>query len=196
MTAQTFIKVDKATFYRFMAQEPEGRYEYVRGRIMQQQAGGSLRHSRIGARFRDALTQRLDDRRYIALEQRGVDTPETIRYPDVVVEAVGAPDDSRATTEPILIVEALSPTSEDRDLFVKPTEYLALPSLAAYIVASQDEPACVVWVRDQNGQFPRDGIDVKGLDQTIDIPALGVSIALDDIYRGLFNAVPSADKPT
>lgn len=196
MTAQTFIKVDKATFYRFMAQEPEGRYEYVRGRIMQQQAGGSLRHSRIGARFHLHLSRFLDDSRYVILEQRGVDTPETIRYPDVVVEAVGAPDDSRATTEPILIVEALSPTSEDRDLFVKPAEYLALPSLAAYIVASQDEPACVVWVRDQNGQFPRDGIDVKGLSQSIEIPSLGVTIALDDIYRGLFNTAAPADKPT
>lgn len=195
MTAQTFIKVDKATFYRFMAQEPGGRYEYVRGRIMQQQAGGTLKHSRIASRFRDALTKQLDPARYLALEQRGVDTPETVRYPDVVVEAVGAPDDSLATTAPMVIVEALSPTSEDRDLFVKPVEYLALTSLVAYIVASQDEPACVVWVRDQNGQFPRDGIDIRGLDQVIEVAGLGLSISLGDIYQGLFGSTKT-DTPS
>jgi len=196
MTAQTFIKVDKATFYRFMAEEPEGRYEYVRGRIMQQQAGGTFGHVRIAARFLSAFERVLDRSAWVAtVADRGVETADTIRFPDVVVERVGGDIKGQSTSTPSVIVEVLSPTSEDRDLFVKPTEYLALPSLAAYIVASQDEPACVVWVRDQNGQFPRDGIDVKGLDQAIEVPSLGVTIALDDIYRGLFNAAHTADTP-
>ena len=128
------------------------------------------------------------------LEQRGVDRPETIRYPDVVVEPAGALDDCRATTEPVLIFETLSPTSEDRDLFVEPGEYLGLPSLAAYIVASQDEPACVVWVRDQNGQFSRDGVDIKGIDQVAEIARLGLSISLREIYQGMFRSTET-DKP-
>ena len=52
MNANAFVKVDKATFYRFIVNAPENeRYEFVRGRIMQQQQGGTLRHAQIGKRF-------------------------------------------------------------------------------------------------------------------------------------------------
>jgi Uma2 family endonuclease len=185
MNAPTFIKVDKATFYKFVQAQPEGRYEYVRGRIMQQQTGGTLRHGRVGARFKKIIEQQLDEARWLVLEARGVDTGPTVRYPDVVVERVGAPDDSLSTLEPVLIVETLSKSSEDRDLHIKPAEYLALPSLAAYIVASQDEVGCIVWVRDAAGTFPEDGVDVVGVDRIITVPALGLQIPLREIYRGL-----------
>jgi hypothetical protein len=36
MNARTFISVDKAAFYLFIVTEPEGHYEFERGRIVQQ----------------------------------------------------------------------------------------------------------------------------------------------------------------
>jgi Uma2 family endonuclease len=187
VNVRSFIKVDKAAFYRFIQTEPEGRYEYEWGRIVQQQQGGTRRHVRIGANFHTVIVGQLDKTLWSVLEGRGVETSETIRYPDVVVEPNTEPDDSISTRKPSLLVEVLSPSSVDRDLFVKPAEYLNLATLEAYIVASQDEPSCKVWVRDDQREFTDEPVIVAGLDARIDIPGLSLSIPLQDIYEGLFD---------
>ena len=185
MDVRSFIKVDKAAFYRFIQTEPEGRFEYEWGRIVQQQQGGTRKHVQIGARFHEVIKAQLDSAMWSVFEGRGVDTLETVRYPDVIVEPANGLDDSISTLVPALVVEVLSPTSVDRDLFVKPAEYLSLPTLEAYIVASQDEAKCQFWVRNGNREFQNDPVVVTGLDSAIEVPALSLSIPMLDISRGL-----------
>lgn len=186
MTALTFMKVDKATFYRFVQQQSEGRYEFVRGRIMQQQQGGTRRHSRIAARFAEHCRKHLHESRWDVFEARGVETSVTVRYPDVVVEPSTESDESLSTQHPSLVVEVLSPTSEDRDLDVKPGEYTALETLQAYIVASQDEAIVWVWQRDaETGAFPAKPQEIAGRDSAIELAALGISLPMAEIYRGI-----------
>ncbi len=155
MTAHAVMFVDKPTFYRFVTKAENGlRYEYVRGWIMQHQAGGTFDHAQIGRRISRIIERQLDlDRWAISDFERGVETPETIRYPDVVVEPVGALGTSLSTSVPVVVVEVLSASSEERDLSAKPIEYMSLESLQAYIVASQDEPLCYVWLRGEDGAF-------------------------------------------
>ena len=186
MNIRTFIKVDKAAFYRFIATEPEGRYEYEWGRIVQQQQGGTFKHSRIAAEFVAAIRARIDLTKWAILEARGVETAETIRYPDVVVEPLTDSETSISTLVPALVVEVLSPSSVDRDLYVKPAEYLSLGSLEAYIIASHDEAKCQIWVRDANRKFADDASVISGLDKSIEIPALSLTIPLSEIYQGMF----------
>jgi len=185
MNVRTFIKVDKAAFYRFIATEPEGRYEYEWGRIVQQQQGGTRDHGKIAGQFFFEIKRQLDATEWVVIEARGVETAETIRYPDVVVEPATERGDSISTKRPALVVEVLSPTSVDRDLLVKPAEYLNLDSLEAYIVASQDEASCKMWVRDANREFADEPTTISGLDAVIAVPALSLSIPLAEIYRGL-----------
>ena len=183
-------KVDKATFFRFVQQQPEQfRYEYVRGRIMQQMAGGTRRHARIAARFIDAFSKRLDPLQWFVMpSDLAVDTGPTIRYADVVVEPLVADPDDLATRTPAILVEVLSKSSEDRDLYIKPLEYLSVETLRAYIVASQDEPLCFVWTKDDKGQFPVDGIEIRGDSALISVPLLSHPIPLAEIYAGLLPA--------
>lgn len=194
MNAHTFIKVDKATFYQFVEHNPEGRYEYVRGRIMQQMTGGTRRHMRIAGRIADICKAQLDLSIWLVLEGRGVETATTNRHGDVVVERLtDATDDSLWTSRPILIVEVLSRWSEDRDLFVKPSEYIPLDTLQAYIIADQNEAGCLVYLRDSNGRFPDEPVTLIGLDKIIAIPALSLSIPLREIYRGLLQPADAAN---
>jgi Uma2 family endonuclease len=116
---------------------------------------------------------------------RGVETSATVRVPDVVVERVGAAADSLATTEAVIVVEILSETSGERDLQIKPGEYTSLASLQAYIVASQDEPVCQIWLRGADGKVPAQPATIEGRDQVIHIPALSVAIPLAEVYRGI-----------
>ena len=185
MNQKAFIKVDKATFYDFVAKHDDERFEYEDGYIVQQMTGGTRKHGRLAVRFLDALRTGLDPSLYEVLPERGVETATTIRYPDVVVEPAAEIDTSLATLRPTLIVEVLSPSSTARDLEHKPAEYTALDSLVAYIVASQDDVACLLWVRGPSGAFAAEPIEFAGLDATLRIPKLNLSIPLSDIYRGI-----------
>ena len=137
MNANAGIKVDKATFFRFIERQAEGRFEYDRGHIVQLMSGGTLRHASIIKRLEVALDRQLDS----------------------------------------------LATSEDIDLVIKPREYLSLPSLVAYIVASQNNPHLTVWLRDNDGGFPAEPNVVEGPDAVLAIDALGIDISLAEIYR-------------
>ena len=187
MTAHALMYVDKDTFYRFIEKADDGyRYEYVRGWIMQQQQGGTFHHARLGLRFATTLQRLLDESIWaVTGSDRAIDTGLSVRYPDAVVERLGADGKSLATEGPALVLEVLSPSSEERDLSAKPSEYLALSTLLAYIVASQDEPMCYVWLRGPDGRFEEKPAEIKGRDQVIQVPALGIAISLADVYRGI-----------
>jgi Uma2 family endonuclease len=182
-----FAKVDKQTFLRFAAEHAEERYEYVRGRIVQQMTGGTRDHGQVARRITRIVEDQINSALWTVLQDRGVDTPETIRYPDVVVEPVDEPGDSLATGRPVLIVEVLSPSSTIDDMDVKPAEYMSLASLDAYIVASQTEPAMLVWARGANGRFPRKSRQASGRDTSIKLQGRFGRIALPfaEIYRGI-----------
>ena len=186
MNVATPLKVTKAEFYEFVQQQAEGRFEWERGRIVKDMTGGTFDHIRIAQRFWSALDRQLDADMWIAMiVDRGVDMPETIRYPDVVVEPTGADGKSLATTVPALVVEVLSKSSKQRYLSAKPVEYTSLDSLHAYIVASQDGPECWVWVRGADRRFPADASRIAGRDQVIAVPSLGITLELAEIYRGI-----------
>ncbi len=103
-----------------------------------------------------------------------------------MVERLGATEDKALASEsPVLLVEVLSPSSEERDLSAKPTEYLSLASLQAYIVVSQDEPLCYVWLRNADGKFRSEPETFKGRDQIIPVAALGITLPLAEVYRGI-----------
>lgn len=184
MNADAFVKISKASYFRIAAARPEERLEFVRGRLMQQMTGGTRGHSRIADRFAEALGSRLDTNAWIALRERGVETPDTVRYADVVIEPADGRDDTLATDQPVLIVEVLSQSSSERDIILKPVEYGALPSLAAYIVADQSEPRCLIWARAADGAFALEPPTVEGLDAVVEVPALGLVIPLSAIYTG------------
>ncbi len=186
MNIRANLKVDKSGFYKFIAAHPEGRYEYVRGQIVQQMTGGTLRHTLVAERFRDELRRQLDATKWLVTCQgRGVETAETIRHPDVVVEPLGADMTGLATDRPAVVIEVLSPSTEQLDLNVKRAEYMNLGSLRAYIVASQDEPECAIWLRKARKGFPALPVDIKGRDRDIRIKTLDVVISLAAIYRGI-----------
>jgi Uma2 family endonuclease len=189
VNARAFSKIDKTAFFRFMQVQREGRYELDRGYIVPQMTGGTFRHGRIAGRLVQLIAQRCDGTHWIVSQDRGIDTPQTVRYPDVVVEPVGAMPESLATTTPVLMVEVLLPSTTSIDLNAKPTEYLELTPLTADIVASQDQPARLVWLRGTDGLFPVQATEY-GLGARIAVDRLGLSIRIDDNYRGIIETPP------
>ena len=193
MNATVDLKLDPATFLQWV-QGREGRYELERGRVVQQMTGGSRNHSIIAGRFVKALTIAMDDAVWNILSgDLAVTLGNTTRFPDVLVERAGGDGKALETSEPVLLVEVLSPSSVARDLNVKVAEYLSLPSLEAYIVASQDEPIVWIWQRSTEGarDFPKQPVEINGRDQAIALSFFGFSIAMEPLYRGIGTAPQS-----
>ncbi len=187
MNAPLDLTMDKETFLRWVERQ-DGRYELEGGRVVQQMTGGTFTHYRLISSFQALLGRQLDVTHWAVLPPGfAVDVGNRVRYPDVVVQALGLPSGALATTTPAVVIEIISPSSVTLDLVVKPAEYMSLASLEAYIVASQDEPRVTIWQRAAGGDrtFPRLPIELDQRDDVIAIAAPGLAIPLADVYRGI-----------
>lgn len=182
-----FAKVDKAAFLHFAAEHAGERYEFGRGRIVQQITGGTHDHGPIARRSARRIEDQIDASSWTVLLYRGVEGREKIRYPDVVVEPASEPGASLATRRPSLIVEVLPPSTSAADLDQKPDEYLAVGSLDAYVFASQDEAAMLVYARDADGACPARPLEIEGIDRTITIKGrpFDLTVSLSAVYEGI-----------
>ena len=193
MNAPLDLKLDPATFLHWV-QGREGRYELEGGRVVQQMTGGSRNHWVIVGRLTFELAAQLDRAAWnVGPADLAVEVGTTVRFPDVLVERAGGDGKALESSEPVLLVEVLSPSSVARDLNIKVAEYLSLPSLEAYIVASQDEPIVWIWQRGTDGtrDFPKQPVEINGRDQAIDLRFFGFAIAMQSLYRGIGTAPQS-----
>jgi Uma2 family endonuclease len=143
--------------------------------------GGSFAHTEIATRLSDALRQALRggpctvvraDLKVVTWgKSRG-------RYPDLVVTCSPIRPKDLSVPDPLVIVEVLSDSTAITDLGVKVREYGMLPSMRRYIALSSDERFAFVFTRENGWQ-------AEEKQETLDIVEIGVSIALEPIYRGL-----------
>jgi Uma2 family endonuclease len=184
MNVQSDLRMDKPAFLAWVQGRAE-RYELAKSRVMIM-TGGSRGHAIVTRQLAAALERRLDARRFTVLTSDfGVDLgPDTVRYPDVVVDLAGGPLKDLTATAPLLIAEVTSLSSATYDLGDKAAEYLKLASLAAYVVLAQDEPKAWIWARNESG-FPPGPAVITGMGAVIAIPALGIDLPLSEVFAGL-----------
>ncbi|MBU1212139.1 MAG: Uma2 family endonuclease [Alphaproteobacteria bacterium] len=189
MNAPLDLKLSKPEFLRWV-QEREGRFE-LKGGIVTMQAGTSRGHWRVYNRFIVEFQKQLDMTKWeVGGTDLAVEIGETVRYPDVLVESAGRDGRDLSTSEPALLVEVLSPSSVGTDMTEKPAEYALLPTLKAYIVASQEEPIVWLWLRGPPqgsavGDMPQKPLEIAGRDGIIEVPELGLAVSLSEVYRGI-----------
>jgi hypothetical protein len=63
----------------------------------------------------------------------------------------------------------------------KPSEFLRLASLQAYLVFAQSEAKAWVWMR-EGRSFAS---EPRGLDEAVRVPALEIELPLSEVYTGL-----------
>ena len=185
MNAPLGLKLDKRAFLQWV-QRQERRCELKDGEVIVH-PGVSRAHYRLVGRFVVAFSNRLDpDVWNVGPTDFAVEIGPDIRYPDVLVERVHPDGAALYTDAPIVLVEVLSSSSVGTDMVEKLAEYTSLPSLEAYIVASQDEPICWVWQRGGvDRSYPNKPEEIAGRDQAIEIAALGISLSMSEIFRGI-----------
>lgn len=184
MNLRTDIPMTKEAFLRWV-QRQEERCEFVEGKIVMM-AGASRNHITVAGNLFGLLWSRIDRQSWkVAQSDFAVETTRGIRYPDVLVEPLGPAGSGYVSVAPTFVAEVLSRSSLETDLHEKADEYTALASLRAYAVLAQDEPRLWLWVRDADGQFPKGGEMIEGLDAVLKLPTLALELSLTDIYQNI-----------
>jgi Uma2 family endonuclease len=171
--------------YLALERRSETKHEYWDGRMVAM-VGGSPAHSQISGNIIGALHSQLAGRRCIVYTSDlkvGITRLRAYAYPDVTV-VCGKPEfgepERDVLTNPLLIVEVLSPSTEKYDRTGKFLRYQRIPSLAEYLLVSQDSPSVELCSRQEDGSWGWTA--AEGLDSSITIPSLGCTLALADIY--------------
>lgn len=166
----------------------DARYEYWDGEIVCM-SGGTPQHAIICSNLQMSLSRQLAQQKCrVFSSDLSIRTPALppYRYPDISV-VCGDPafDDVEGIAvliNPSLIVEVLSPGTENRDRNEKRIAYQALSALREYLIVAQDAPHITLYTR-HGDQWSR--ADFAELSILIDIPSIGCRLSLAEIYDGI-----------
>jgi len=116
------------------------------------------------------------------------------RYPDVTIDCGQRNPKNLSSPMPAVVFEVLSPETQKEDRTVKLAEYNAVPSIKHYVLVEQSEPLVHVYTRGAHGDFFFRPQETIGLDGMIELPAIGISMTMAEVYERLsFGAEPDSD---
>jgi Uma2 family endonuclease len=177
------LRYSYADYVRFERDAHE-RHEYVGGLILAM-AGGTLEHARLTAVVIAALSSQLAGKRCAVFDSNArvrVQSTGNAYYPDASIVCGSAQTDEEdrlSMTNPVLLVEVLSPSTAEYDRTEKLSDYQQIPSLRYIVHVAHDERGIDVWSRGDGGWTAatyRSG-------QQAWLPELGCNLDVDETYR-------------
>lgn len=167
------------------------RHEYLNGEIFAM-AGGTPEHAALAAAIVVLLGAKLegDCRPYSADLRIRVQATGLATYADASVicgEPIRDPVSPTHVTNPSLVVEVSSPSTEAYDRGDKREHYQQIPSLRAYVLVAQDRKRVEVFTRRTDGSWD---YQVGGAGESVALGAMNVVLAVDDLYDAAGVAVP------
>lgn len=167
----------------------EGKYEYWQGEVYAM-SGASPAHVQIQINLITLLSLQLRGRpcRVFSSDMRlKVPSFPPYRYPDIsalcgeaVFEPIGGVD---VLTNPTLIVEILSPSTEAFDRGDKFTHYKSIPSFREYLLIAQHRPHVSHYVRQSEEVWSYR--EYNALETVLDLPTLTCRLAFDELYQNV-----------
>ncbi len=162
-------------------------------------AGGSPMHSLIGTNVAGELRNKLRGSACLPFNSDLRVRPPGVpfyTYPDVSVVCgpLEFDDEQEDTiTNPSLLVEVASPTTEGYDRGAKFNLYRRMASLREYLVISQSEPSLDLFIRQDADEWLLRS--ASGLDGHLILPQLGVTLSLKEIYAAVTFPPPKQPEP-
>ncbi len=184
MTEEQYLALDEATDgnyefydgYVVMLRPPSSAYDE---RAMIDMAGGSLAHAALCVRLGGLLDQALADGPCMAYSsdvKLKIGNTRHYFHPDL---SVACGDQSgKMLTDPVVVIEVLSPATEKRDRDAKLTTYKTLPSLMEYMLVGSQVKEIVVYRRENNWHpYHYQTGDL------VELKSIGVIFPFDAVYR-------------
>jgi Uma2 family endonuclease len=175
-TAEEYLAFERAS---------EEKHEFIGGHVYLM-TGASRKHNLIVFNLAMTLGNQLRNRPCEAYvnDMRVRVKGQDYTYPDVAVVCDSpAFEDADLDTllNPTLLMEVLSPSTEQYDRGKKFESYRALGSLRDYVLISQDRPHIEHYVRQNEGTWLFS--EVNGLDASLELASVGCTLTLADIYE-------------
>lgn len=171
--------------YVWLEQESSTRHEFLAGEIVAM-AGGTPEHAAMAAEIIGQLRERLQGGPCrVFTSDLGVRVVATglATYPDACV-VCGAterdPDKKTNVTNPRVLVEVTSDSTEDYDRGEKLEHYKQIPSLECVVIVSHREPRVDVWSRPK-GSLGWSHVSARA-GETAAVSALSCSLEVDRIW--------------
>jgi Uma2 family endonuclease len=162
------------------------RHEYVAGRIFAM-AGGSKAHNTIAGNVFASLRAHLRGRpcrAFIADMKVRLESSRSYYYPDVV--ATCHPKDTSPDgpvdylTEPSLIIEVLSPSTETIDRREKLLAYAQLPAPLEYVLIDSAKRDVEIYRKDADGALVQ---EIPAQDETVNLDSVSLRLTFEAIYE-------------
>jgi Uma2 family endonuclease len=187
-----------AEYFR-LEQDTSERHEFRDGEAVAM-SGGTGEHSLIIANLIGEVRNRLKGkpcRVYDSNLRIAVDRGARYVYPDASVicgpvEYDPADTARHTATNPRVIVEVLSPSTEGYDRGEKFRRYLKVPGFEEYVLVSQAVPVVEIYTRQGDGSWAFRVFD--GMDAVARLRVLEVDLPLSEVFAGV-EFPPPADDP-
>lgn len=159
--------------------------EYVDGQVFVM-SGANRKHNIIAGNIFTTLHAFLEGspcRAFMEAFKAWVQEANCFYYPDVMVACDDAEDESVYTTEPILIVEVLSPSTAAIDRREKRINYMKILTLREYMIVHQRRRRVELYRRLPVGSW---NLSVYGSGDSVSLESLPIgklTISVDSIYR-------------
>lgn len=173
--------------YFALEEQAESRSEYYQGELFSM-VGASINHNRITSNLHGLLYSALQRSSTFELfvNDMKIRITETnsITYPDIVViqtPPVFHEERTDTITNPLLIIEVLSKSTEDYDKGKKFDAYRTLPSFQEYLLVDQYAPRLTHFIKQQEKHWLMQEIDAEN--GQFSLQTLNVTLTLNDIYQ-------------
>lgn len=174
------------TFAEYLEREraSQTKHEFLNGAIFDM-AGGTLEHGRLAVRVGSALLAQLRGRPCEAYSSDvlvRVLATGLATYPDLSVvcgRIERDPEDANVVTNPIVLVEVLSDSTEAYDRGEKFAHYRRIPSLREYVLVSQHQPRIEVFRRNDDGGWTL--YEAAG-SESAKLVSIGCELSVDEVY--------------
>jgi Uma2 family endonuclease len=179
--------------YLRIEQEAGVKHQWIDGEVFAM-VGGTPEHARLQLAIGRVLGNALEGGPCVAfsadLRVRSRAT-NIATYADITVVCGGLetdPDDRNAATNPTLLIEVLSPSTEAYDRGQKAAHYRRIPSVREYVLVSQDAARIEVFRRAEGGRW----IFVEaGAGETLTLESVGCTLVIDELFAGRISPPPA-----
>ena len=171
ITVEEYFALDRAS---------EVKLEYYHGQVVAM-AGGSPVHNTISVNLIFRLSLALNGRkcRVFNSDQKVGTLSGAYFYPDVTV-ACPPQFEGDVLTNPVVVFEVLSPSTEARDRGMKFQQMCTTPSLREYVLLAQDQRRVDRYTR-QSGEWSLTTFDSASVE--FELPSIDVTLKLNEVYQ-------------
>lgn len=165
----------------------EVRHEYIGGQVYAM-SGGSEAHNAICINLVAAMRQHFRGKpcKVFMADMKlrlHIAEDDIFYYPDLLVTCDPSDDAKYYKTQPVVLVEVLSPSTERLDRREKFLSYQRLPSLREYVLVDQEKMAVTVF-RKETDWMP----EHLGAEDRLRLDSIKFGLSMADLYEDVLSA--------